>query len=313
MRTKTLQRKPATHPNRRDSHTPQHHIFIGSKLAPDARKNIGAKVPGHHHDAARCEHCTCGDEDRLERTEHGQILLYEPVPTLIVAKRHLGSRHILLRVEAHADYEPGQFFQVTKLGYGEAPISIASYSKEHIDLVVNPVGTVTQEVVRLHPGEQLLLRGPFGYGYPMQYFYNNTLVLIGGGCGVAPLKGVLDYVMQHRNHFRDVLCFFGYREPKEAIFVEEIRKWEEAGLLKQTCAYSQPPPGFTGNTGYLNTYLEQTGMDNHGKVALICGPTPMMLSSGREPEKTRLQRRPDIHQSRAPHEVCDRDVRPLYD
>ncbi len=227
-----------------------------------------------------CANCTRhDDEHRLERHEHGQTLLLEPVSTPLILKRRLGSRHILLRVKAHVDYDPGQFFQVTKLGFGEAPISIASYSKEHIDLVVNPVGTVTQEVIRMKPGERVLLRGPFGYGYPMHYFRNDSLILIGGGCGVAPLKGVMDYVSQHRSHYKEVTCFFGYREEKESIFTKEMRAWEKNGTFKFVYAYSQPPAGFKGNTGFVTQYIEQSGMDNRGKVALICGPPPMMLGA----------------------------------
>lgn len=224
-----------------------------------------------------CKHCTNG-EARLERKEQGTTLLLDPVPTKILLKRKEGSRHILLRVKAHADYDPGQFFQVTVLGFGEAPISIASSSSEHVDLLINPVGSVTKEVVRKKKGDTLLLRGPYGYGYPMHYFRNDSLVLIGGGCGVAPLKGVLDYVAQHRQHYRDVHCFWGYRAPEDAIFTKECAQWEKDGTFSFTVAYSQPPPGFKGKTGFVTQYFDQI-KDGKGKVALICGPTPMMLAA----------------------------------
>ncbi len=225
-----------------------------------------------------CKDCSCHDH-RLERKDHETTLLLDPVKTTILQKRKMGSRHVLLRVKAHADYDPGQFFQVTVLGFGEAPISIASSSTEHIDLLINPVGSVTKEVVRKKPGGTLLLRGPYGYGYPMHYLFNNSLILVGGGCGVAPLKGVLDYVAQHRDHYRDVHCFWGYRSPKDAIFTKDFEKWEKDGTFRFTYAYSVPPPGFKGNTGYINGYLENELTDNKGKMVLICGPTPMMLST----------------------------------
>lgn len=215
-------------------------------------------------------------ELRLTAKSHGETLLYEPVKTKILLKRHLGLRHYLLRVKAHVDHDPGQFFQVTKLGFGEAPISIASYSKEHIDLVVNPVGTVTDEIIRKKVGEFLLLRGPYGYGYPMKYFYNDNIVLIGGGCGVAPLKGVMEYIAQHREHYKECSCFFGYREPKDSLFAKEMEKWEKDGTFTFTYAYSEPPKEFKGNKGYVTTYLEQKAPNPANSIALICGPPPMM-------------------------------------
>jgi NAD(P)H-flavin reductase len=238
--------------------------------------------PIHNKSLLSTKSCQSGCEHRLQLESHGEVLLLEPVRTRIIEKRKLGSRHILLRVKAHADHDPGQFFQVTVLGFGEAPISIASYSKEHIDLVVNPVGVVTKEVVRKSAGDELLLRGPYGYGYPMHFFFNNNLVLVGGGCGVAPLKGVLDYLAQHRQNFKDVHCFFGYREPKDSIFTKELAAWEKNGTFKFTYAYSELPQGWKGpacNAGYVTTYLEQAGLSPKDTVALICGPTPMMLST----------------------------------
>ncbi|MBR9692503.1 hypothetical protein GOV07_01080, partial [Candidatus Woesearchaeota archaeon] len=221
--------------------------------------------------------CHC-NEHRLEVKDHSKVLLYEPRKTKIIKSQRLGSRHHLIRIEAHTDHEPGQFFQLTVLGFGEAPISIASHSKDYIDLVINPVGSVTKEAIRKKVGQHLLLRGPFGFGYPMHYFYNNNIILVGGGCGVAPLKGVMDYIAQYRTHYRKVDCFFGYRSPYDSIFTKDFKKWEKDKVFDFTYAYSQAPPKFTGKIGYINGYLEQSGLNPGHTIALICGPPPMMLS-----------------------------------
>lgn len=240
-------------------------------------KGGGKRTSTGNEGGCACHHCDC-DEHRLERKDGKTTLLLDPVAAPIILKRKEGARHVLLRVKAHADYAPGQFFQLTVLGFGEAPISIASYSKEHIDLLINPVGSVTKEAVRKGKGDTLLLRGPYGYGYPMDYFRNNGLVLIGGGCGVAPLKGVLDHVALHREQYRDVRCFWGYRAPEEAIFTKEFDRWERDGVFTFTVAYSKPPDGFVGKTGFVTDYLDAIG-GSDGKAALICGPTPMMLGA----------------------------------
>ncbi len=228
-----------------------------------------------------CKGCgsSCKCHNHLQHVEKGKVLLYEPVKVKILKKQKLGDRHTLLRVEARVDHDPGQFFQVTVLGFGEAPISIASWSKDYIDLVVNPVGTVTKEVIRKKPGDYLLLRGPFGYGYPMHYFYNNSLILVGGGCGVAPLKGVMDYIAKHRQHFGEIHCFFGYRNPGDSIFDKEMAKWEKDGTFTFHYAFSHPPKSFKGPTGFVTKYIEESGLSNHRRAVMICGPTPMMLAA----------------------------------
>jgi len=113
----------------------------------------------------------------------------------------------------------------------------------------------------------------------MDYFQNQSLVLVGGGCGVAPLRGVLEYLATHRAHYKEVDCFFGYRAPDDAIFTKEFAQWETEGTFRFTFAYSQPPQGFTGNTGFVTRYVEEAKLDRKGCVALICGPTPMMLNA----------------------------------
>jgi anaerobic sulfite reductase subunit B len=221
--------------------------------------------------------CHC-DEKRLERKDHGTTLLFDPVKTTIVKKQKMG-RDYFMRVKAPVNYEPGQFFQLTVLGFGEAPISIASWDQEYIDFIINPVGTVTKEMVRKKVGDTLLIRGPYGYGYPMHYFHNNTLLLIGGGCGVAPLKGVMEYIAKHRGHYRDVHCFYGYRTPGDSLFTKEFEQWENDGTFTFHYAYSSPPPEFKGPKGYVTNYIESSGLDNRDKAALICGPPPMMLAA----------------------------------
>lgn len=168
---------------------------------------------------------------------------------------------------------------MTRLGFGEAPISIASYSREHVDLLINPVGTVTEEVVRMKPGDHLLLRGPFGYGYPMDYVRGNNILLIGGGCGVAPLKGVMEYLAEHRQHYKRCLCFYGYRTPDETLFKKEMNRWEREGTFEFVYAYSAAPDTFEGNKGYVTKYLEQSSVQPHQSIALLCGPPGMMTAA----------------------------------
>ena len=106
----------------------------------------------------------------------------------------------LLRFNVPINHDPGQFMQCSILGIGEAPISICSYSKDYFEISVRDVGNVTHAMCNLKKGDTLGLRGPYGRGYNMEDFYKKDIVIIGGGCGVAPLRGIIEYleVMIHR-------------------------------------------------------------------------------------------------------------------
>ena len=63
--------------------------------------------------------------------------------------------------------------------------------KEFIKLNIRDVGNVTHALSQLKKGDTVLVRGPYGKVYPMHQVRGNSIIVIGGGCGVAPLKGAI--------------------------------------------------------------------------------------------------------------------------
>ncbi len=50
------------------------------------------------------------------------------------------------------------------------------------------VGKLTRAVHELKAGDTIGVRGPMGNGYPLDYFRGKELLVMGGGCGFAPLE-----------------------------------------------------------------------------------------------------------------------------
>lgn len=182
-----------------------------------------------------------------------------------------------ITLDMQTDHDPGQFVQVSIPGIGEAPISICSDSREHIKLNVRQVGNVTNALANLKVGDKLLIRGPYGHGYPMEELKGNNLLIIGGGCGIAPLKGIIDYVENHRKEYAQIRMFLGYRSPNDIIFARELKKWKEKYDIQVTV--DQNPHGefcYDGKTGYVTDALKEANISNNNTVAFICGPPIMM-------------------------------------
>ena len=152
---------------------------------------------------------------------------YLPQAAKVIFYRRESSDCFLIRLALKSKYEPGQFFQVTIPGIGEAPISVASCSEEYLDLNIREVGNVTNSLAKFRKGDTVLIRGPYGKGYPMEKFFGKNLILIGGGSGVAPLKGILSYVDKKRADFGDVSIYFGFRTPEDILFKEDIKQWKK--------------------------------------------------------------------------------------
>jgi len=93
----------------------------------------------------------------------------------------------LLTVDWHVKSRPGQFVML-KVGEWPVvprPISICSQDPEAgtTTFLIRRKGLLWDQLVRLQPNATVQIKGPLGNGFPEAV----SPVLVGGGCGVAPL------------------------------------------------------------------------------------------------------------------------------
>ena len=53
------------------------------------------------------------------------------------------------------------------------------------------VGRVTSALHQMSVGDTLGIRGPYGQAYPLEKFRGREILIVGGGCGVGPLRALL--------------------------------------------------------------------------------------------------------------------------
>ena len=78
------------------------------------------------------------------------------------------------RMAYKGDVKPGQFFEVSLPKFGEAPISVSGIGEDFVDLTIRRVGKVTNEIFKNYVGDKLFLRGPYGNGFDIENYKNNT-------------------------------------------------------------------------------------------------------------------------------------------
>jgi sulfhydrogenase subunit gamma (sulfur reductase) len=128
-------------------------------------------------------------------------------------------------------YMPGQFVKLGVMGVGEAPISIctAQSSDQGLQLCIRNAGRVTNAVHRLEAGDPIWIRGPYGNGFPMEEFEGKDLLLVAGGLGIAPIRGVLQYALQHREKFGEISFLYGVRCYDLMLFKDEMLDYFRSG------------------------------------------------------------------------------------
>jgi dihydroorotate dehydrogenase electron transfer subunit len=89
---------------------------------------------------------------------------------------------------------PGQFFNIVASNTGypllRRPISISSFSEDVIEFTVKVLGTGTQALSEYEVGDAIVLMGPLGNGFEQKG--EKRVLLVGGGIGIAPIKGLLE-------------------------------------------------------------------------------------------------------------------------
>ncbi|MBC8495301.1 FAD/NAD(P)-binding protein [archaeon] len=187
----------------------------------------------------------------------------------------------MIRIQTNLNPIPGQFVQVSIPGIGEAPISSASYNKKELDLNFRVVGSVTEALNKFKKGDKVYLRGPYGNGYPMEKFKGQNLILVGGGCGVAPLRGIIEYIDKHREDYKHVELFFGFRTPSDVLFKNEVLEWSKRYNLNLSVDKAPEENLFHCPVGFVTQILERVNISNENSSVLMCGP-PIMIDKSIE-------------------------------
>ncbi|MFH1401149.1 MAG: FAD/NAD(P)-binding protein [Nanoarchaeota archaeon] len=182
-----------------------------------------------------------------------------------------------ITIDMKVKHDPGQFVQVSLPGVGESPISICSDSDQFIKLNIREVGNVTKALGVLKKGDTVFVRGPYGKGYPMKDLKGNDVLIIGGGCGVAPLKGIIDYLENHRSDFKDIQMFLGYRTPDDIIFSRELEQWRKKYHVRVTVDKNAKGQFcYDAKEGFITDALKESDISTDKKVVFVCGPPIMM-------------------------------------
>ncbi len=178
------------------------------------------------------------------------------------------------------DYRPGQFNMVGKRGVGEVPISISSSPgvEGTFDHTIRDVGSVTGVLCALKEGDSVVVRGPYGKGWPIEETRGKDLVIVGGGIGLAPLRGVICGVLARRGDFGKVDIVHGARTPEDLLFKDEFPDWDKGEETRLLLSVDRVPDGseWKHRVGVVLTLFDDLGTDPYRSIVFTCGPEIMM-------------------------------------
>ncbi len=202
---------------------------------------------------------------------------YVPFPSEIMEIIQHTAKEYTFRMHFTGDVKPGQFFEVSVPRYGEAPISVSGIGPDHVDLTIRKVGRVTEEVFEYKKGRTLLLRGPYGNGFDTSLFEDGEVVVVAGGTGVSPVRGVID-ALSRTADAQDKHVIVGFRSPDDMLFRDDLKRWADS--LDLILTVDGAPEDYTGNIGLVTKFIPDLPVRDVTKArAVVVGPPAMMKFS----------------------------------
>jgi len=211
---------------------------------------------------------------------------YLPEPMRIVRRynlikdvRFFQVRALEMQKALEMQYLPGQFMIVSLPGVGEAPFSISSSPSRPglLEFGIRRMGVVTNELFKLKENAIIGVRGPYGNGFPIEKIEKHDVIIIVGGLGMMPLRSLLLYVLDNRDHYGQVTFLYGGRTPDMILFLRELLELRERDDLNCLLAVEKDSnghwPGEIGMVTSLFRKLEKIDAEN--TYALVCGPPVM--------------------------------------
>jgi sulfite reductase subunit B len=174
---------------------------------------------------------------------------------------------------------PGQFVQVALLGIGECPISLCSSPTrpDTFELCVRRVGEVTDHIHRLQAGDRIGVRGPLGNGFEVDELHGKDILIVAGGLGIAPVRSLIQYILDERDRFGAFHLFYGGRTPDELLFKTDLVRWRSSEAVNFRVSVDRPDEQWRGKVGVVTTlFKDLPKLDPAQTVAVIVGP-PIMF------------------------------------
>jgi len=193
----------------------------------------------------------------------------------VTSVEHPSERYLLLTatdpMAQLPEMHPGQFAQLriddSKETFLRRPISLHSFDrkKNEVGFLVQKVGKGTASLWEKRPGSVLNAILPLGRGFTMPSTPEQSVLLVGGGVGIAPLlfMGMEMQKMGVRPTF-----LLGARSKTDLVRLEAYRACGDVHVTTED--------GSEGEQGFVTQHsiLRREKFD---RIA-VCGPKPMMMA-----------------------------------
>lgn len=174
--------------------------------------------------------------------------------------------------------QPGQFVDLWIPGTDEKPFSVAYDDGKELWLTIASIGKTTNRLFEFKKGDKVGIRGPFGTCFTSKP--GQTLALVGGGYGAAPLYFVTKEALKQNCQVEFII---GARNKDLLLYEEKIKALPGVNLHIAT------DDGSYGHKGYNTQLLEEVIKSKKIDLIMTCGPEMMMKRVAQIAEENKIE------------------------
>lgn len=177
-------------------------------------------------------------------------------------------------------WRPGQFAEYSVFGEGECVFAITNSPtrKGYIECTFRVMGKVTTALRRMCVGQLIGLRGPYGNSFPLEDWRGRNLMFVGGGIGMAALRSSIQFALDNRDDYGEILILNGARTVADLVYKDEMKEWERARDVRvvRTVDPGGETPDWDGEVGLVPNVFERLNPKPDNAIVITCGP-PIMI------------------------------------
>ena len=190
----------------------------------------------------------------------------------VVANTSLTESHYVLTLSSPTELPeilPGQFAEVlvpdSSVAFLSRPLSIfdVNYKRNELKFLIKCVGEGTAKLRSLKKGDMLNVMFPLGNSFNLDI--KGNAMLVGGGCGVAPLY-FLAKSLSKKNVGINV--FIGAKSKNDILFEDELKSLGKVFITTEDRS--------EGEKGLITDHSMMKAIAADSDQIYCCGPEPMM-------------------------------------
>ncbi|MFI8001584.1 ferredoxin reductase [Streptomyces sp. NPDC086010] len=222
--------------------------------------------------------------ERRELTTTGRSLHFD-VPHW---PGHLAGQHVDVRLSADDGYQAVRSYSLAAPSRGT-----------QIELGVQAAagGEVSPYLAgELPVGAEVEVKGPLGGWFVWRPEQEDPVLLVAGGCGIAPLMAM---IRDHRDHSTAPMrLVYSVRDPAQVWYREELTAAQGPGTTVHLVHTREAPPGSARPPGRVGAHdLPPPPADGPATLCFVCGPTGfvehaagLLVEAGHAPGRIRTER-----------------------